>query len=213
MFTHAEVPDEIPAWNWLFSPTSKTFASRSDDIKGFTDTDTGERLTHQQIKDHSTLLSTALVADHGLREGEVVSVCSPNSVWFPVAMFGVMRAGGVSAMWSPGYTVDEMVHALKTVDCRFVFTSVSALEVVKKAAKKLEIDERRIFILDGQAKGFSSLQDLLAEGSWHGEEGQAMPSRLPSGKRNSEACALLCFSSGTTGLPKAVRGILPFIWL
>ncbi|TVY82698.1 putative 4-coumarate--CoA ligase [Lachnellula suecica] len=36
------------------------------------------------------------------------------------------------------------------------------------------------------------------------ELGQINPFVLPPGKKNSEVCALLCFSSGTTGLPKTV---------
>jgi acyl-CoA synthetase (AMP-forming)/AMP-acid ligase II len=200
-----KVPTQTPAWDWLFSSTSKTFNSVSGTIKGFTNTATKERLTHQQIKDYSTYLSTALIREHGLREGDVVSICSPNSVWFPVGLFGVMRAGGIPALSSPGYTVDEMMHVLKTVGCKFIMTSVSALQVVQDAAKRLKIDENRIFILDGQVTGFKAIEDLLESGRRYGEEGQVKPAKLPGGLNNNEVCTVLCFSSGTTGLPKAVR--------
>lgn len=112
--------------------------------------------------------------------------------------------GGVAALSSPGYMEDEMVHALKTVGCRFVMTSVAALEVVTKAARRLGIDERRIFILDGEANGFMSMGTLLDAGRRRGEAGQVRPWKLPAGMNSSEICAVLCFSSGTTGLPKAV---------
>lgn len=199
-----KVPTQTLAWDWLFSSSSQTFKSKPITIKGFTNTTTNERLTHQQIKDYSTYLSRTLVKDHDLREGDVVSICSPNSVWFPVGMFGVMRAGGISALSSPGYTEDEMVHVLKTVGCKFIMTSASALRVVQKASGRLGIDQSRIFILDGQAKGFKSIGDLLEVGRRGGEAGQVKPSKLAAGKNNSDVCALLCFSSGTTGLPKAV---------
>jgi len=84
-------------------------------------------------------------------------------------MFGVMRAGGISALSSPGYTEDEMVHVLGTVQCRFIFSSASALEVVKGAAGRLGIEQECIFILGGPPmEGFRTLGELLRMGGGMG---------------------------------------------
>jgi 4-coumarate--CoA ligase len=139
-----------------------------------------------------------------MKEGEVVSICSPNTIFVPVALFGIMHAGGIAALSSPAYGVDEMVHVLKTVGCRFVMSSLASFEVVKKAAGILGIRDEQIFVLDGQVEGFKSLGDLVNQGKQLGEKEQMVPFRIPLGKMNSEICAVLCFSSGTTGLPKAV---------
>lgn len=133
-----------------------------------------------------------------------MSICAPNSIWYPVAMFGAMRLGAIAALSSPGYTVDEMIHAFKTVGCRFVFASESSLDVVRKAAAMVGIDVRNIFIVDGNVDGFKSVSELVDLGKQFGNDAQVMPFLLPKGKDNSQVCALLCFSSGTTGLPKAV---------
>lgn len=134
-----------------------------------------------------------------------MSICSPNSVLYPVCMYGVMRAGGMPALSSPGYTEDEMVHVLKTVNCRFLMVSISALPVAIRAAKRLRIRKECIFTLDGRTEGHQTVTDLLRRGQQMGEEKQVAAAKLPlEKKKNSEVCAVLCFSSGTTGLPKAV---------
>jgi 4-coumarate--CoA ligase len=175
----------------------------------FINTTTKDQITHPEIKHCSTYLSTALKSTHGLKEGDVISICAPNSIWYPVALFGVMRAGGVPALSSPGYTVDEMMHAFRTVGCKFVVTSLSALEVVRSTARKVGIKDKCIFILDGEVEGFGSIRSMIEEGRKMGEASQVMPYKLPQGRKNSEVCAVLCFSSGTTGLPKAVCSGVP----
>jgi hypothetical protein len=48
------------------------------------------------------------------------------------------------------------------------------------------------------------MRELLDVGRGCGEGGQVEAYKLPRGKNNFELCGFLSFSSGTTGLPKAV---------
>lgn len=107
------VPWHLPIWTWLFdseySPLNKFPAG---DIKGFTNGTTKEHLSYADIKQHSTHLSTVLKKDYGLKEGETVSLFSPNTVWYPVAMFGTLRAGGVVSGASPAYGMSSGVSEI-----------------------------------------------------------------------------------------------------
>lgn len=80
--------------------------------------------------------------------------------------------------------------------------SVSCLEAVRKAAAAVGIGEERIFVLDGEVHGLLSLGTLVKSGKEF--EVQIEAWRVPDGRGNGDVTALLCFSSGTTGLPKAV---------
>ncbi len=97
-----------------------------------------------------------------------------------------------------------MIHVFRTVGAKYVICYDENLDIVRKAARKCGIEEKGVLVLEGKAKEMTSVEDLVEEGRQLGEEMQVEPWRVPLGKKNSEVCAVLCFSSGTTGLPKAV---------
>ena len=98
-----------------------------------------------------------------------------------------------------------MTYALKTADAKFLMTAPSSLQVAVVAAKNAGIPKKHIFLLEGQMEGFTTIAQLLQIGKSFGVQGQIQAFKIPPGKRNKDICAFLSFSSGTTGLPKAVR--------
>ena len=116
-------------------------------------------------------------------------------------MWAVVRAGGRLNGASPAYTAEEMTHALKTADSKIVMTLPSALPVALAAAASAGIPRSHVLLLEGTAEGFVSVQQLI-----EANEGVAAEKAwaIPNGKTNKEVCGFLNFSSGTTGLPKAV---------
>lgn len=162
---------------------------------------TRERLDWQQVKDKATQLSTVLVRKYGLEPGQAVSLFSTNTIWYPIAMWSVIRAGGCVNGASPAYTAEEMTHALKTANSKILMTLPNALPVALAAADSAGIPHNRIFLLEGSAPGFINIQQLI-------EQGKSLPTpapyRIPPSTDNRKVCGYLNFSSGTTGLPKAV---------
>lgn len=105
---------------------------------------------------------------------------------------------------SPAYNVEEMTYALKTARAKFLATSHTSIDVAEKAAANAGIPKKHIFLLEGELPGYTTIKDLIDMGRAYGDDAQVPSFKIPAGKKNKDVCAFLSFSSGTTGLPKAV---------
>ncbi|KAF2436295.1 4-coumarate-CoA ligase 2 [Tothia fuscella] len=199
------LPTKVTTWDWLFDSEFSPLSRFDDaDLKGYTNAVTKERVNWREVKEYSAYISTALVKKYGLQPGQTVSLFSQNSIWYPVVMMGALRAGAKISGASPAYNVDEMAYALKTADSKFLMTSPESVGVAVGAAKEAGLSRENVFLLEGKLDGYSTVHDLIAIGKSYGPQGQIPSYKFPAGKGNKDVCGYLSFSSGTTGLPKAV---------
>ncbi|PCD28660.1 hypothetical protein AU210_011218 [Fusarium oxysporum f. sp. radicis-cucumerinum] len=200
-----ECPTDLTVWEWAFEDKrySPLFKNPPGEIAGFTDAVTGERLDFGQVKEHATYTSSALVHELGMKVGDTVSLFGHNRIWYPVTMFAVLRVGGRINGASPSYTIGEMVNALKTAGTKYIMTVTSSIKMASAAAKEVGIPSERILLMDGDLEGYTSIQQLSVIGRNYGLDRQFPYYSIPAGQTN-DVCGYLNFSSGTTGLPKAV---------
>ncbi|ORY13249.1 hypothetical protein BCR34DRAFT_623875 [Clohesyomyces aquaticus] len=200
-----DLPTDLTDWDWLFdSPWSPLQKYPESELAGFQNAITKERVSWRDVKDCSTWISTALVKKYGLKTGDTVSLFSQNTVWYPVAMYAGLRVGAKISGASPAYNTEEMTFALKTADAKFLMTTPGSMEVAAASAAAAGIPKSNVFLLEGSLPGYTTIQELIQVGKKYGASSQAPAFKLPPGKKNKDICGFLSFSSGTTGLPKAV---------
>ena len=112
--------------------------------------------------------------------------------------------GGIISGASPAYNVEEMTFALKTGRAKFLMTVPGSMDVAIAAAKAAGLKKEHVFLLEGTLEGYTSVRGLIEMGKKYGERGQVPAYQIPKGQTNGDLCGFLSFSSGTTGLPKAV---------
>jgi 4-coumarate--CoA ligase len=66
------------------------------DLGAYVDAITGQRINYRDVKEKATLLSTALIEKYELKPGDTVSIFSTNTIFYPIAMWAISRAGAFS---------------------------------------------------------------------------------------------------------------------
>ncbi|MDH3977849.1 MAG: AMP-binding protein [Gammaproteobacteria bacterium] len=87
----------------------------------------GQTLTYRQLDELSLRFAAYLRTDLGLQKGDRVAIMMPNLLQYPVALFGVLRAGLVVVNVNPLYTGRELEYQLDDSGARvIVISSMSA---------------------------------------------------------------------------------------
>lgn len=116
-------------------------------------------------------------------------------------VLAIVGAGGIFTGTNPSYTPMELEHHFKASEARFLISEPEIVGSLKTAAQGVGIPESNILIFNSLGQnvpsGFRSWDELLKAGEqdWV---------RFDDLKTTKETTAARLFSSGTTGLPKAV---------
>ena len=151
---------------------------------------TGRVLTFGGLLDQVRRVAAGLAA-LGIRKGDVVALCSPNSPEFAVVFHAIARIGAIVTPANPANTSHELAFQLTDSDATLLVTTVA---LVDRARAAIEETGRSIELITvDDAEGVRSLASISRD---------AEPPAVAIDPVMD--VVVLPYSSGTTGLPKGV---------
>jgi len=92
----------------------------------------GTTLSYAQIDVLSQKFASYLQNDLHLQKGDRVAIMMPNILQYPIALFGVLRAGLIAVNVNPLYTPRELEHQLKDAGCKAIVIFANSASVLEK---------------------------------------------------------------------------------
>jgi len=177
----------------------------------------GKTLTYSDIELESRRFASYLQNDLGLKAGDRVALMMPNILQYPIALFGVLRAGLVAVNVNPLYTPRELEHQLKDSGAVAIVIFENACHALEQVLPHTEVRHVMVTAI-GDMLGFpksvivnfviKKIKKMIP--AWNIENTTHFLSTLNAGdetkfknpKLTKKDIAFLQYTGGTTGVAK-----------
>ncbi|HEX2965595.1 MAG TPA: AMP-binding protein [Syntrophorhabdaceae bacterium] len=145
-------------------------------------------LTYAQLNENANKVATGLIK-LGVKPGELVGMCAPNSADWITVYFGIIKTGAVAVTIANASSPDELTNLLNHAKPRLLFTTPDRIETLKhlKAPGMLE---KIICSADCDL----TLKQVMEMGT----------NAFRAVERERDDTVAILFTGGTTGMPKGV---------
>ncbi|KAF8315205.1 AMP binding protein [Clavulina sp. PMI_390] len=193
-----------------FSHCFPASLNAKDSSPAFIDATTDTHITRGELKEKALRLAHSLrnlaALGHGdnLTEHDSFMILSPNHLLFPVVTLASLASGVPVACISASSVPKDLVHCINLTKASFYIVHPAVLPIFAEAMKLQGVSPKDyvkrtvvLFRMPDTPKEYGSVSELI-------EAGKPMPPMPFDGERSKKS-NIFFFSSGTTGLPKAVE--------
>ncbi len=181
-------------------------------------TNMGATLSYAQLDELSRAFASWLQKKSGLVPGDRVALMMPNILQYPIALFGVLRAGMVVVNTNPLYTARELEHQLQDSGAKAIVIVENFVHVLQQVLPRTGLKQvlvTRIGDLLGIPRGFIvnfvlkhvrkqiPKWNIPGTFTFKGALGGGLGLKLEPVPLGPEDIAFLQYTGGTTGIAKA----------
>jgi len=160
-------------------------------------------LTYGQLDAQASQIAGGL-AGLGIAPGDHVALVCPNVPWFPLAYFGILKAGAVVVPLNVLLKPREIAYHLKDSDAKMLMAFEGTPELPLAQIARASCDQAgcaQLVIMTADPAAPSPVLPSLSIGQlMHGQ-----PVRSEARRRRPHDTAVILYTSGTTGHPKGAE--------
>jgi long-chain acyl-CoA synthetase len=153
----------------------------------------GKSITYGDLSDRVGRLAAAMTNELGLEPGDRVALLAANNPWFVIGYLATLAAGGVAVPLNPASPAAEIRAELTAVAARIAIVGAGGRDAMAGLGKgAVPLDH--VLVTEGVELADSTrLDDLVA----------AVTEPATAVERDPDDLAVLIFTAGTSGSPKA----------
>jgi len=99
----------------------------------------GKCFTYGELDLLSRKFAAYLQHDLGLKKGDRVALMMPNILQYPIALFGILRAGLTAVNVNPLYTARELEHQLNDAECETIVIFENSCKTLQEVVKSTPV--------------------------------------------------------------------------
>src|ERR1700752_4600284 len=152
----------------------------------------GRRRTYKELSDWTNRIAHALAADYGVKPGNRVLVRSANNPAMVACWLGATKAGAVVVNTMPMLRAGELTKIVDKAEITLALCDTRLMDELVACAKDSRF-LKKVIGFDGTANHDAEIDRIAL----------SKPVRFEAVRTGCDDVALLSFTSGTTGEPKA----------